>query len=54
MSSGATALSNYIDTLCDMKIRKAFRYAMPMNLAGFAQYPDFLAFALVMVITGKT
>ena len=53
VSSSATALSNYIDTLCGMKIRKALRAAMPMNITGFAPYPDFLAFCLVMVITCK-
>lgn len=36
-----------------MKIKKALESLMPINLSGFAPYPDFLAFALVMVITGK-
>jgi len=36
-----------------MKIRKTLESLMPINVNGFAPYPDFLAFALVMVITGK-
>ena len=44
VSSGASALSNYIDSLCDFKIRIALRSLMPMNQEGFAPYPDFLAY----------
>ena len=51
VSSGASALSRYIDSLFDNKIQDALRGAMPMDLEGIAQYPDFLAFVLVMVIT---
>jgi cationic amino acid transporter 3 len=51
VSSGATALSRYIDSLLDNKIQYALEKAMPMSIEGLASYPDFLAFALVMLIT---
>ena len=52
MSSGASALSRYIDALCDNKMRDAFKEYMPINISGIAEYPDFLAFGFVMLITG--
>lgn len=51
VSSGASALSRYIDSLCDNKIQEAFRSAMPIHIKNLAPYPDFLAFALVLLIT---
>ena len=51
VSSGASALSRYIDSLLNNKIEKSFASAMPMDLEGFAKYPDFLAFILVLIIT---
>lgn len=51
VSSGASALSRYIDSLCDNKIKHAFRAAMPIDIDHLAPYPDFLAFGLVIIIT---
>lgn len=52
-SAGASALSQYIDALSDFQISKAFRSAMPMDVPGFAPYPDFLAFGMQILITCK-
>ena len=51
VSSGASALSRYIDSLFDNKIQRALIGAMPMDVEGLATYPDFLAFILVLLIT---
>lgn len=53
VSSGASALSRYIDSLCHYKIQEVFRTYMPMNIKNLAPYPDFLAFVLVLLITGE-
>ena len=52
VSSGASALSKYIDALCNNQIHNWFNKTMPMNVTGIAPYPDFLSFAFVMMITG--
>ena len=51
VSSGASALSRYIDSLINNKIQKVLLGSMPMDLEGLATYPDFLAFVLVLLIT---
>ena len=53
VSSGASALSRYVDSLSGNKIREYLREHLPMNVSSFAEYPDFLAFAFVLLITGK-
>jgi type IV secretory pathway VirB3-like protein len=50
-STGASALSHYIDALTDFRISQSMRAAMPINISGFAPYPDFLAFGLAIIIT---
>lgn len=52
-ASVARGLSNYIDALADHKIREAFRDWMPMDVSFLSEYPDFLSFILVMLLTGK-
>jgi hypothetical protein len=39
VSSGASALSRYIDSLTGNKIKAALENAMPMNIEGLAPYP---------------
>jgi cationic amino acid transporter 2 len=48
----ANALSQYINSLCDNKIKNALREAMPMNIHGLGPYPDFLAFGIIMTVVG--
>ncbi|XP_019866584.1 high affinity cationic amino acid transporter 1-like [Aethina tumida] len=50
-ASVARGLSNYIDALADHKIREAFRDWMPMDVSFLSEYPDFLSFILVMLLT---
>lgn len=52
-SAAASALSKYIDSLASYKISSALKSAMPINVHGLAPYPDFLAFGLALVITGR-
>ena len=51
VSSGASALSGYVDSLVNGKYSAAMRSAMPMNVSNFASYPDFLSFGFVALIT---
>lgn len=44
-------MSNYIDALTDNSMKKFFVQHMPINVDFMADYPDFFAFVLVMVIT---
>lgn len=53
VSSGASAISGYVDSLAQYKISKALQNAMPMNVPNFASYPDFLSFSFVLIITRK-
>ena len=45
----ANALSHYIDSLTDGKIKHALLKAMPIKLLGLGPYADVLAFGLVLV-----
>ncbi|XP_078481463.1 high affinity cationic amino acid transporter 1 [Ciona intestinalis] len=51
VSSVARAWSSNLDSLTDGAIANASRAAMPMNLQGFASYPDFLAVGLIFLVT---
>nr|CAB3266326.1 high affinity cationic amino acid transporter 1 [Phallusia mammillata] len=51
VSSVARAWSANLDSLTGGVIANVSRTAMPMNVAGFASYPDFLSVALILVIT---
>lgn len=49
----ARGLSNYIDALAANQISVTFRAWLPMDVSFLSQYPDLLAFLLVLVLTGK-
>ena len=52
-SSVARGYSGYIDKLTNNTISSALTDAMPMSVDGFSSYPDFLAFALILSLTGS-
>lgn len=43
----------YIDSLCNNTMAKTMTALAPINVSFMADYPDFLALALVLIITGK-
>ncbi|CAG9760498.1 unnamed protein product [Ceutorhynchus assimilis] len=51
-ASVARGLSNYIDALADNKISEAFLRWLPINMSYLSPYPDFLAFTVVLILTG--
>ena len=53
VSSGASSLSIDIDSLINNTIQVYLKEKMPMSGHSIAEYPDFLAFVLVMLITCK-
>ena len=53
IASVASSLSQNIDSVFDRKIHNAFDKHMPMNAYGLARSPDFLAFALNILVTSK-
>ena len=44
VSSGASALSRYVDALLESKIQNYLNATLHMDVEGFGPYPDFLAF----------
>lgn len=44
-------MTGYIDSLIDNRVGKFLRNAMPMNYEFLADYPDFLSFFLIFLIT---
>ena len=52
-SSTASALSQYIDYLTDNAYSTALKNAVPMNLSGFGEFPDFMAFGFCIFVTRK-
>ena len=50
-ASVANALSQYIDTFTGRKIRAYFIKTMPIHNEYLGEYPDFLAFGFVIIIT---
>lgn len=51
-SSLARGLTGYIDSLMGDRMAYALREAFPINIGFLAPYPDFLAFAFVLVVAG--
>ncbi|XP_072948860.1 cationic amino acid transporter 3 [Epargyreus clarus] len=47
----AKGMANYIDSLCNNTMGRTMREIAPINVPFLADYPDFFAFALVIVIT---
>ncbi|KAF9424184.1 hypothetical protein HW555_000577 [Spodoptera exigua] len=50
-ASVAKGMALYIDSLCNNSMARAMTEAAPINISFMADYPDFFAFALVMLIT---
>lgn len=50
-SSVARGLIGYIDTLVDDKIGNFMRETLPINIDFLAEYPDFLSFIVVMLVS---
>ncbi|KAI5639111.1 amino acid permease domain-containing protein [Phthorimaea operculella] len=50
-ASVAKGMANYIDSLCNNTMGKTMTEIMPIRIPFMAEYPDFLAFGLVMLIT---
>lgn len=46
-------MSNYIDSLFNKTMETTMEEIMPINVGFLGKYPDFFAFALVMLVTGK-
>lgn len=51
-ASVAKGMSNYIDSLCNNTMSKTMLEIAPINVPFLAEYPDFFAFLLVLLITG--
>ncbi|XP_059045715.1 cationic amino acid transporter 2 [Achroia grisella] len=51
-ASVAKGMANYIDSLCNNTMAKTMTEIAPINVSFLADYPDFFAFALVLLITG--
>jgi len=49
-ASVARGYSGYLDTLLNDRMKKAFRAAMPINEPFLAEYPDWTAFAITLVL----
>ena len=47
----ARGVSSYIDALTNHTIGGALQSAMPINVSFLSQYPDFFAFAMIIVLT---
>ncbi|GBP33887.1 Cationic amino acid transporter 2 [Eumeta japonica] len=50
-ASVVKALSEYLDSLLDKAISERMRDLMPLDMPHMAQYPDLLAFAVIMVFS---
>lgn len=49
-SSVARGLSNYIDALMDNRMKEFLRATMPINVGFLGQYPDWLAWIVILVL----
>jgi len=49
-ASVARGLSNYIDALIGNVMGNALRSIMPIDISFLSEYPDFFAFAMVMLL----
>lgn len=50
-ASIARGLSSYLDILTGNEMAKALRVWMPINISFLSEYPDFFAFAMVLLLT---
>ncbi|KAI8129141.1 hypothetical protein FF38_00580 [Lucilia cuprina] len=51
-ASVARGFSGYFDSLIDRNMSKALAEAVPINVGFLGDYPDFLAFGLILILTG--
>ncbi|RUS78576.1 hypothetical protein EGW08_013644 [Elysia chlorotica] len=51
-ASVARAASSYLDNLIGNQMSHFFKENMPLHVAQLSEYPDFLAFAMTLVMTG--
>ncbi|XP_063228233.1 cationic amino acid transporter 2-like [Bacillus rossius redtenbacheri] len=51
-ASVARGLSNYVDSLTDKVMHDRLIEVMPIRIKFLSEYPDFLAFGIVMLLTG--
>ncbi len=51
VSSGASAITGYLDSLVDNKISTWLNSTMPMHVPELGPYPDLVSFGFVMAIT---
>lgn len=52
-ASVAKGMALYIDSLCNNSIARTMIEVAPIKIPFMADYPDFFAFSLVLLITGK-
>lgn len=52
-ASVAKGLSLYIDNMIGNPLSSIFRELFPINISFLSPYPDFLAFVVVMLLTGN-
>ena len=52
VAANANTLSQYINAVSNNRIRRTLESVMPIHLIGLSSYPDFLAFALTLILTG--
>jgi len=50
-ASVSRGVAGYVDTLCDKVISQYLRAQMPINVANMADYPDFFAFGIIVVLS---
>ncbi|KPJ06300.1 Low affinity cationic amino acid transporter 2 [Papilio machaon] len=50
-ASVAKGMANYVDSLCNNTLANTMTSIAPINISFLADYPDFFAFALVLLIT---
>lgn len=52
-ASVAKGMANYIDSICNNTMAKTMSEIAPIKVPFLAEYPDFFAFGLVLLITSE-
>jgi amino acid transporter len=52
VSSGASSIGEYMNSLINNTVATALQAAMPMHVSFLGPFPDFLSFSFVVAITG--
>lgn len=53
-ASVVRGLSTYVDNLFNNTMRNAFETAAPIDISHLSSYPDFFAFGITLIFSGKT